>query len=86
MAVSSLPTCYACLLLRLQLKILRWIGRGSYGIYLYHFPISLALWVLIRERLLAPFRLLSVKGIPYFTLNTANLMSSLQDSARQNLR
>jgi len=39
-----------------------------------------------QNRLLAPFRLLSVKGVPYITLNTGNLMSSLQDSGRQNLR
>ena len=33
----------------LSSNILRWIGRRSYGIYLYHFPIFLALGVLIRE-------------------------------------
>jgi peptidoglycan/LPS O-acetylase OafA/YrhL len=30
-------------------NILRWIGRRSYGIYLYHFPIFMALGILIRE-------------------------------------
>jgi peptidoglycan/LPS O-acetylase OafA/YrhL len=30
-------------------NILRWIGRRSYGIYLYHLPIFLALGILIRE-------------------------------------
>jgi len=30
-------------------NILRWIGRRSYGIYLYHFPIFLALGVLTKE-------------------------------------
>jgi peptidoglycan/LPS O-acetylase OafA/YrhL len=33
----------------LSSNILRWIGRRSYGIYLYHFPIFLALGILIRE-------------------------------------
>jgi len=33
----------------LSSNILRWIGRRSYGIYLYHFPIFLALGILLRE-------------------------------------
>ena len=33
----------------LSSNILRWIGRRSYGIYLYHFPIFIALGILIRE-------------------------------------
>jgi len=33
----------------LSSKILRWIGRRSYGMYLYHLPIFLALGILIRE-------------------------------------
>ena len=33
----------------LSSNILRWIGRRSYGIYLYHLPIFLALGILTRE-------------------------------------
>jgi len=33
----------------LSSTILRWIGRRSYGLYLYHWPIFLALGILIRE-------------------------------------
>ena len=33
----------------LSSSILRWIGRRSYGLYLYHFPIFLALGILIRK-------------------------------------
>jgi len=33
----------------LSSNILRWIGRRSYGMYLYHFPIFIALGILIRE-------------------------------------
>src|SRR6266403_1507600 len=32
----------------LSSKFLRWIGRRSYGMYLYHFPIFIALGILIR--------------------------------------
>jgi peptidoglycan/LPS O-acetylase OafA/YrhL len=41
-------------------NILRWIGRRSYGIYLYHFPIFLALEALRREGSLVNYLLVTV--------------------------
>ncbi len=41
-------------------NILRWIGRRSYGIYLYHFPIFIALEVLRREHSAVNYLLVTV--------------------------